>query len=229
METDRWWDLPAIRFTHGDQVQTYRPPIQWDEAGKPDTSYTLRVMEALLDSLDDQRCIDDVVRNACLRVGPGAPPLRRHMIHRMAADLLSLQLLAADGAVAQVGSAAKPIGSRSSLVSRNFERAHVEWRDAVGVARGQRGRLPEVVFGSSGVTRRYRPPFSVREDSSVEGETAARAVMALIAACEGTTSVEQASQRAAQRLGLSDARLGRDLMSVVLTDLVSIEALTLKP
>ncbi len=63
----------------------------------------------------------------------------------------------------------------------------------------------------------------------MDGETAARAVMAPIAACEGTTSVEETSQRALQLLGLSDAPLGRDPMSVVLTDLVSIDALTLKP
>jgi clorobiocin biosynthesis protein Clo-hal len=224
VETDRWWDLPAIRFFQGDAVQTYRPPVQWDEAGAPDTASTLKMVEALLDSLDDQRAIDDVVRSARLRCGADASPRVRHMIHMMAADLLSLGLLAADGPVARVGSAAKPLGSRSSVVSRSFERAHVEWHDA-----GKRGRLPEVVFGSSGETSRYRPPFSVREDSSVDGETAARAVMALIAACDGATSVEDASQRAAQRLALSDARLGRDLMSVVLTDLVSIEALTLTP
>ena len=168
-----------MRFEYGAATQIYRLPISWDEAGAPDMSSAHPRIAALLDSLDDQRAVDDVVRSACVRVGSDTTPSVRHVIHVLLADLLSMGLLAVDGPASRVGSAATPLADRDRIVTRNFDRAHVEWRDAVAVAEGERARLPDVLFGSDGTTRSYRPPFRLRHGVSVDGETAARAVMAL--------------------------------------------------
>lgn len=222
VETDRWWDLPAARFVVGAEVRTYRMPVTWDHDGVPWTDAARAALSALLTSVDDQRHLDDVIASALLRLDPRQSPLARTMLQRMCADLLSLGVLESDDVPSRIGSAASPFPAPAGRLAPLFDSFEIVFGDGVGDT--AKGQLADVVFTSPRGTWSYRLPFVIGQRVSANPQEAAQATRLLLQSAREGATVDAALQTTVRQLGTS-GRAARDLASIVLRDLVSIDVL----
>ncbi len=201
VHTQRWWSLPALRFTLPGPRESflYRPPVAFDGDGRPQLDATRRALSALLDACDGERSHADVLRTATQATG--APEL----VGRLLGDLVAAQLVQLGERQSAVGRHAGSVSDRGAPVRLEEEDAAVVW---VRLPWASEER-PELCW--RGGTRRYRPV----------GPLGGPVLQAALIEAGRAPTYEAAVRGVRRALGADDAQVNR-MANVVLSDLVGL-------